>query len=509
MKLSQILHKDEYTSACSAEDVEIEGICSDTRHEIKGNLFVCIKGTRFDAHCLLGYVKDKGAAAVLVEEGFAYDTSLPLPVFRVKNTRAMLSLLWSRFCGEPEKGLKIIGITGTNGKTSCAFMLHTVLLAGGISAGLIGTVGCYVKKEPLEMAFSEDDGNRLETMTTPDPDLLFPILREMADRGVTHVVMEVSSHALHFDKCADMQFEMGIFTNLASDHMDLHETKEAYRQAKEKLFTRCKVGIWNADDAEAEKMIAHASCRHIRCSAKEKADFYIKNKQMRGMNGLSYMLCGSFGRLTVSMQIPGEFTVYNSLLAAVAALTLGVSPKAVREGLGNLRGVRGRLERVDTGEQDFTVIIDYAHTEEAMRNVLATVRALCIREERIVAVFGCGGDRDQSKRSHMGKAAEELADFSIITTDNQRSEDPKQIILDILKGFTDKEKRKVILDREKAITYAITEARPRDVILLIGKGHETYQLCGKEKHPFDERKIVAQAIKMREAAHTNEDEHES
>jgi UDP-N-acetylmuramoyl-L-alanyl-D-glutamate--2,6-diaminopimelate ligase len=345
-------------------------------------------------------------------------------------------------------------------------------------------------------------------MTTPDPDILYPMLRNMREDGIEYVVMEASSHALALDKLSPLHFDVGIFTNLSPEHLDFHGTMENYLSAKARLFSQCECGILNFDSDFAEKIAEDAPCRILRCGAVYHEEYNAEEIRSLGARGSSYVLSAPGLRLPVSIPIPGSFSVYNSLLAAVAALTLGVSPKAVRDGLGQLRGVIGRLERVDTGEQDFTVMIDYAHTEEAMRNVLTTVRDLCIRGERIVAVFGCGGDRDQTKRGHMGKVAEELADFSIITSDNQRSEDPKQIILDILKGFKNKEKRKVILDREKAIVYAIATAQPRDVILLIGKGHETYQLCGKEKYPFDERKIVSEAIKMRVAAHTNEDEYE-
>lgn len=508
MKLAEILYDSEYTSENRAEDIEITGICADTDHEIAGSVFVCIKGSKFDTHCLLGYIKDKGAAAVLVQEGENYSLPPKLPCFVVKNTRIMLARLWSRYSKSPQTKLKIIGITGTNGKTSTAFMLHAALVAGGIKTGLIGTVGCFVNETPLDFPLDAQDAMRLETMTTPDPDLLYPILEKMVDLGVSHVVLEVSSHALHFDKCEPIAFEIGIFTNLASDHLDLHQTKEEYRKAKEKLFRQCKIGIWNADDPAAEEMISNATSHNIRCSLYQQLDYYIRNRQLQGVRGVSFMLCGRFGRLTVPMQIPGQFTLYNALLACAAALTLQVSPGKVREGLRALTGVKGRIERLDTQGMDFSVFIDYAHTEEALRNLLKTVRGFCNRNERIVAVFGCGGDRDQTKRSLMGKCAEELADFSIITSDNNRSEAPRKIILDILKGYTKKENRKVILDRQKAVEYAILQAQPRDVILLIGKGHEAYQISGKEKHPFDERKIVADAIKKRKNIHTNEDSNE-
>ena len=504
MKLSQLLYKDEYASDYLAEEVEIEGICSDTHHKMRGCVFVCIRGTKFDTHCLFEYIKDMGAAAVVIEASTQEQLPEGLPCFRVENTRKMLARLWSRFCGSPEKQLKIIGITGTNGKTSTAYMLYSALLAGSVKAGLIGTIGCFFENEPLLPPANENDALRLETMTTPDPDLLYPILDKMAKAGITHVVMEVSSHSLYFDKCEPIDFYMGIFTNLASDHMDLHQSKDGYRKAKEKLFQKCQTGIWNADDPITESMMKSASCRSLLCSMKCNADFYVKNKQMFGTNGLSFMLCGDFGRLTIPMQIPGEFMLYNALLAASAAIALGISPASIRKGLSELTEVKGRIERVDTKEADFSVFIDYAHTEEALRNLLLTIRQLCLKNERIVAVFGCGGDRDKGKRSAMGKCAEELADFSIITSDNHRSEPPEQIIKEIMKGFTKKEKYRVIVDRKKAIEYAIENAQAKDVILLIGKGHETYELCGEEKKPFSERDIVKLAIEKRLAAKDNE-----
>ena len=509
MKLSEILFQEEYASAFSAEEVEIEGICTNSKQCLKRKLFICVKGTKFDTHCLLQYVKEENASCALVEEGAVFDAPNNFPIFTVKNTRKMTSVLWSRLCGSPEKALKIIGITGTNGKTSTSFMLHSILVESGIHTGLIGTVGCMMNRSPMLLNLTEDEQSRLETMTTPDPDLLYPILRKMADSGITHVVMEVSSHALYFEKCATIRFEMGIFTNLAYDHLDLHKTKEAYQSAKEKLFLQSKIGIWNVDDPAAEAMIPRTCSTAIRCSAKGIADYYVKNKQMRGCNGISYMLTGKFGRLTIPMQIPGEFTVYNSLLAASAAITLGVSPRYVRKGLSELTGVKGRIEPIDTGNLDFKVYIDYAHTEAALRNLLLTVREFCMRDERIVLVFGCGGDRDKSKRSAMGKCAEELADFSIITTDNHRTEDPKKIIMDILKGFENPQSRKVILNRKKAITYAVMQAQPKDVILVVGKGHEAYEICGQEKIPFDERKIILDAIHLKAQEHTVKENYES
>ena len=482
MKLSEILFQEEYASAFLAEEIEIEGICTNTKDCMERKLFICVKGTKFDTHCLLQYVKEGKAACALVEEGAIFDVPNDFPLFTVKSTRKMTSVLWSRLCSCPEKGLKIIGITGTNGKTSTSFMLHSILVESGICAGLIGTVGCMINRSPMVLPFAEDEQNRLETMTTPDPDLLYPILRKMVDSGVTHVVMEVSSHALYFEKCATIQFEIGIFTNLEYDHLDLHKTKEAYQSAKEKLFLQSKMGIWNIDDPAAEIMIRNTNSHAIRCSAKKIADYYVKNKQMRGCNGISYMLTGKFGRLTIPMQIPGEFTVYNSLLAASAAMALGVSPRYVRKGLSELSGVKGRIEPIDTGNLDFKVYIDYAHTEAALRNLLLTVKEFCMRGERIVIVFGCGGDRDKSKRKAMGRCAEDLADFSILTTDNHRTEDPKKIIMDIVRGYENAQNRKVILDRKKAITYAIEHAQPKDVILVVGKGHEAMKFADTKKY---------------------------
>ena len=503
MKLSELLFEGEYVSSHQPSEIDIGTICHNTRQALCGNLFVCIKGIHYDGHCFGEYIGEQGASAIIVEEGCSFHTAPHVPVFAVKDSRATFATLWHRFCGSPGDQLKIIGITGTNGKTSTAYMIHKMLCEAKVNSAFIGTIGCYMKETPLSIPFTEEQNQRLDTMTTPDPDLLYPLMQKMVEEGATHLVMEVSSHALALKKCHPLTFEVSLFTNLSSEHMDFHSSIEEYAQTKSILFKKSNIGIFNADAQTADIIMAQASCQVLTCSAVHGGDFFASRIQNNGMNGISYILNSNYGRLSISLQIPGTFSVYNSMLALAAALTLGIKPFVVRKTLSDLKGVRGRMEKVDVGQADFAVLIDYAHTEAAMRHLLTTVRSFSTGKERIVALFGCGGDRDATKRAAMGRCAYELADFSIITTDNSRTENPAHIIMDILKGYPSSDNRIVILNRKKAIEYAIATAQPHDIILLIGKGHETYELTDGEKKPFDERKIVAQAIKCKDSTHTN------
>ena len=504
MKLSELLYPNEYTSVHSTDDIDITEIVSDTSLLSPGCLFVCIRGTKHDTHQAIPYIARCGTSAIIVEKGCDI-CPCDVPIFTVNNTRATLAHLWNRFCGDVASQFCFIGVTGTNGKTSTAYMTHTALVANGYCCGFIGTVQCMINHEIFTPTLSALQYSRLSTMTTPDPDILYSILLQMKQRGVTHIVMEVSSHALLFSKCAPILFDIGLFTNLSPEHLDIHENMEAYLQAKMILFGQCKTGIVNIDDPYARLIIERASCEMLTCSTQNEACFSAIKIVEKGTMGVDYIFCSSQGRCALSLQTPGHFTIYNSLLAAAAALTAGASLSKIKKGLGELRGVKGRMERVNGEDIDFSVFIDYAHTEMAMRHLLTTVRSFCKKGERIVALFGCGGDRDKTKREKMGACAAELADYSIITTDNCRTEDAKQIILDILKGMPNPQRRKVIVSRAKAIEYAILHAQPNDVILLIGKGHEAYEIIGTKQYDFDEREIVRQAIQKRKWLHNHKE----
>ena len=496
MILSELLYPDEYVSKWSADDIQINEIVSDTRCLKPGCLFVCLRGTRIDTHQMMSYIFGCGAAAVLVEHGVGFERIPSLPIFEVPSTRKALAYAWSRYCRNPGASLKLIGITGTNGKSSTAELLYRALLAGGLSVGIIGTLSARIGETEIALPDPEKM-KRLTTMTTPDPDILFPLLRMMADSGCEYVVMEVSSHALALDKVAPLHFTQAIFTNLSHEHLDFHRSMQAYGEAKARLFAQCDTAIINCDDAFGESLASKLSCEVIRCGILWDGDVTAKQIEYLGADGVSYLYRTEKFCFLQSLNLPGAFSVYNSLLAITSAVRTGVPPHIVSKALSSIRAVRGRMERISSPEDDITVILDYAHTPEAMRSLLLTMHDMCRENQRITVLFGCGGDRDKSKRAVMGKCACDLADFTYITSDNSRTEDPIAIIRDILTGHTEKKKRRVIVDRERAIREAVMDAANGDILLLVGKGHETYEVKKKEIIPFDERVIAQNALSER------------
>lgn len=506
MKISELLLPGEYTAEGDLAELSVTRPVSDPRALHPGCLFLCLRGLRFDTHTLLKKVEEAGAAAVVVEKDVTLSKEPGIPILRVKNARATLALVFSRFYGSPEKELCMIGITGTNGKTSTSTILYHILRTAGIEAGLIGTAECRYGDRFYVLPEEEGDrSSRLRTMTTPDPDILFPILRTMADAGVTHVVMEVSSHALSLDKVFPIDFEVGIFTNLSPEHMDFHNDMHSYLQAKAKLFSRCRIGIINCDSDYAEDLILGADCRVLRLGVIWQGERRATDITLLGSRGIRYSYIAPGIRLKVRSPLPGSFSVYNTLLALSAAIELGVSPPVAAEALNREFCVPGRMESVPTDNEPFSVFIDYAHTEEALRALLRTVRSFRNPGQRIVLLFGCGGDRDKSKRAPMGAVAEELADRVIITSDNCRTEEPEAIISDILAGIRFPDRVTVIENRRRAIFTAILDAKEGDILLLVGKGHETYDIGKSGIRHFDERKIVAAALKKRREGDTTDE----
>lgn len=504
MKLSDLLYPEEYTSSADIQDTEISAVVSDTRMLSRGALFVCLRGGRTDSHTLAAKAEEAGAAAIVADENALLPEGITVPVLRVKSTRRTLAFLHSRFHGCPERELTIIGITGTNGKTSTATVLYSILRAAGLHAALIGTAECLYH-DKLYTLPSGGGGERLLTMTTPDPDILFPMLRTMKEEGITHVVMEVSSHALLLEKVAPIAYAIGIFTNLSPEHLDFHNDMQSYLCAKALLFSQCDVGIFNCDDAYAEALITRSDCEVVRAGVVWQGDYRATDIELRGTSGVHYSLTAPAVRMRIRTPLPGTFSVYNTLLAATAAIRLGISPITVADALCTPIHIPGRLERIPTGAGcEFSVFIDYAHTEHALRTLLRTVRAFRKKGERIVLIFGCGGERDRTKRAPMGRAAEELADTVIVTSDNPRNEDPRAIINDILLGMEKPEQHRVIPSRRRAIETAIAEAEAGDIILLVGKGHEHYEITASGVHAFDERKIVLAALEKMKKGDTVE-----
>ncbi len=513
MKLSELLYEGEYTSRYDPREIEITGIVSDTRGLTPGCLFVCLRGMRFDSHTLVKKIMEGGAAAIITEIGSLTAPSVDIPIFEVKSTRCTLAYLHSRASGDPQNGMHLIGITGTNGKSSTAFMLYHILKEAGIKAGLIGTIECLYDDKRYSLPEDKEAEGRLRSMTTPDPDILYPILKKMKEAGVSHVIMEVSSHALSLGKVAPLRFDLGLFTNLSGEHLDFHSDMESYFAAKATLFSQSALGILNRDDEAGLRLQELAPCRMLTCGIQKRNDYTADGISLLGSRGVSYTLAFPGARLRLRIPIAGSFTVYNSMLAVAAARELGISPLTAAEALSVQPTVKGRMERLSLGEfdKDFSLFIDYAHTEAALRSLLLSVRNFATPEERIVLLFGCGGDRDRSKRAKMGRVAEELADFSILTSDNSRSERPEDIIKEIRAGMSENAACKIIKNRREAIEYAILNAKPQDIILLCGKGHETYQIEKNGVRHFDEREIVQAALEKRKNGDTvlNENQAES
>ena len=477
----------------SSFDISISHIVHRTQDVRPGCLFVCLKGAQHDTHDNLDEVIKKGAQVVVVERMPEKMPESPPIVIQVPSCRRAWAWAWSRFCGSPSEKLCMIGITGTNGKTSTSTMLEWVLRASGHHTALIGTICCTIDGTPISPK-SEGKQSRIATMTTPDPDILYPFLAEAVHRGVTHVVMEVSSHALALEKVCPIHFEEAIFTNLSSEHMDFHHTMDDYMAAKTKLFLQTSHATICMDDAFGARLANCLPYPITSCGCVWKGDATASQVEL-GHGGIKYFYQMGRIRNIVRVHLPGTFTVYNSLLALTSAIHLGVAPHRVIQALETLIEVPGRMQRISDETSDIDVYIDYAHTEAALKNLLLTVRAFA--KGKLVLVFGCGGDRDPSKRSQMGRCAAELADYSYITSDNSRTEDPNIIISQILEGHQKASCRKVILDRKVAIETAILEASSGDIVLLVGKGHENYEIKGTTLLPFDEREIATLALQKR------------
>ena len=495
MKLSLLCQAAHLRCPESTAEADVSAICTDSRTATKNCLFVCIKGLHHDSHADISEAVARGAGWAVVEKGCAYCAPQGIPVLVAENTRRACALLYNAFCGSPAKRMKFIGVTGTNGKTSVTHLLRAILETSLCKCGMIGTVGCQSDGKPLENNMT----NRLANMTTPDPEQLYPMLAKMADDGVEYVLMEATSHALALGKLEPIEFEAAVFTNLTPDHLDFHGTMEAYAKAKTDLFRKSRLSVINLDSPFADEMVHASVGRVVTCSQTyQKADYLAQNIVDNGQNGVSYRLVAPHTCLSLQCPIPGAFTVTNSMQAAVCAKELGFGAAAIKDALASVGGVKGRMERLKLGPgADFSVIIDYAHTPDALEKLLKTAKEIN-PAGRIVLLFGCGGDRDHSKRPLMGAIAEKYAGWVIVTSDNSRSEDPAAIIRDILGGMTNPASATVIADRKEAIRTAVLSAQAGDLILLAGKGHEEYEITKEGRNPFHEREIVAQALAERE-----------
>lgn len=486
MKLQKLLENLHAIFPNNGENPEITSIENDNRKVQKGSLFICIKGYTVDGHDFAESAVKNGAAAVLAERPLELD----VPVLLVNDTTRAMAVLADAFYGQPTKSLHLIGITGTNGKTTTSHLIEKIFADAGKKTGLIGTMYTKIADQIIETK-----------NTTPESLTLQKTFNQMVDAGVNTAVMEVSSHALDLGRVHGCDYNVAVFTNLTQDHLDYHETMEEYKRAKSLLFAQLgntfdlnkpKYAVLNADD-DASEMYSRSTAAHVvTYGIEQKADLKAKNIQMTP-KGTVFDLEIMGVTYPIRMQLIGKFSVYNVLASIAAALVSGLSMEQIIHSIESVEGVAGRFELVNAG-QDFTVIVDYAHTPDSLENVLKTIQHFA--EKKVFVIVGCGGDRDRTKRPLMAQIACQLATDPILTSDNPRSEDPLDILKDMEAGVKG-ETYQVIPDRRKAIYTAVSQAEAGDVILIAGKGHETYQIIGKEVHDFDDRLVAREAIEGR------------
>lgn len=485
MKLRDLLEGIQYNCLQGSLDVDITHLAYDNRRVQAGGLFVCIQGITVDGHSFIDQAIEAGAVAVLVQHDVK-DVPEHIAVIHVdaEETNMAQAVMANHLYNEPSKELKIVGITGTNGKTSTTNLIESIVKENNQKSAIIGTIENRIGDRVIKAIH-----------TTPQAIDLQRLLRQMVEEKVDLLSMEVSSHALDMNRVYGTKYDVSIFTNLTLDHLDYHGTMENYLNAKAKLFNISDKGIFNLDDPHAEQMMAKASCEKFTYGINNQdADFNAVNVKMSA-EGLQYTLQYDGKEYPIQLAIPGTFSVYNSLAAASACYLSGLSWDAIVKGLKSIKGVKGRFESVKSEDGRYA-IVDYAHTPDALKNVLSTIREFVTGE--VYTVFGCGGDRDPSKRPIMGRVAGEGSDFCIITSDNPRTEEPVSILDAIEPGVAETGCTYVkILDRKEAIQYALDKATEGDVILVAGKGHEDYQILGKVKVHFDDMEVIKEHLEAR------------
>lgn len=476
MKLSELLKDIQVLESTAPMDMDIAGISYDSRTTGKGEMYVAVRGYATDGHKYISGAVNNGAAVVLCEEKPQQDTAY----IRVPDSRLALAQLGCNWYSHPADEMTVIGVTGTNGKTTVTYLLKSVLeQCAGAKVGLIGTIQNMIGDEVIETE-----------RTTPESFEVQKLFRQMADAGCTHVVMETSSHALYLHRLHGIRFRVGVFTNLTEDHLDFHETMENYRKAKEILFRNCEIGVFNLDDPASVPMMENVTCQCLTCSiGRDDADLSARNLKLKSDSvEFDAVIGNEINRFRLG--IPGRFSAYNAMSVIGAAKALGIPLQNIAEALRSAKGVKGRVEVVPTPGKEYTVLIDYAHTPDGLENVLTSVQDYC--QGRVIAVFGCGGDRDPYKRPIMGKIGVDTADLVVFTSDNPRTEDPDEILRQIVAGVgSSKTPYVVIENRRQAIRWSMDHAKKDDIIVLAGKGHETYQILGTEKTHLDEREEVA------------------
>ncbi len=472
------------------QDISVSSIQYDSRKVGREDLFVAIRGTATDGHAYLGRAIEQGAIAVVVQD----DAALPDPYFLhanvfkilVPDSRLALAQIAANYYGHPSDALTVVGVTGTNGKTTTTHIIRSILERSGRKTGLIGTIAYHTGAATVPA-----------THTTPESLELNALLRRMCTEGCTAAVMEVSSHSLALHRVEGLQFAAGVFTNLTQDHLDFHHTMDEYFQAKRKLFLGLGADAWavvNRDDPRGNTMAEGSAARVLTYGVKAGADVVAENVTM-SVSGISMVLRYGGNRVPVRTRLTGRFNVENLLAASSCAFALGIAPEIVAEAIEHLEPVRGRFEKIPL-PGGRSVVIDYAHTPDALEKCLLAIRELLPEGEhgRIITVFGCGGDRDRTKRPIMGSIAARLSDVTIATSDNPRTEDPEKILDDVFSGIPAEAQARRFADRRVAIENALKEARKGDIVLLAGKGHEDYQVIGTTKVHFDDHEEVQRWI---------------
>ena len=474
-----------------ALDQLVTSVTDDSRAVASGSLFIAVKGERVDGHRYVGQAIEAGAAAIVAQESVDHRS---IPFVRVADSRKALGFIGGRFYGDPSAQLTMVGVTGTNGKTTTTYLCKSLMEGLGRQVGLIGTVAYQIGSETIPASH-----------TTPGALELQGLLARMCQAQMDSVVMEVSSHALAMDRTAGCEYDVAVFTNLTQDHLDYHRTMEEYFNAKLRLFTTLGQGkktgqraVINMDDPRGAQVRAACRVPVWGFAVKGRADLQAENVRL-SMNGSTFTAVTPAGVFTVDSRLVGEHNVYNLLGAIGVALHAGATCDQVREAVAALTNVPGRFERVSAG-QDFTVVVDYAHTEDALLRLLTAAQAL--KTHRIITVFGCGGDRDRGKRPKMGRAAVEYSDVVVLTSDNPRTEDPLAILREVEAGVREALQARshveyhLVADRREAIKSAVRLARTGDIVLIAGKGHEDYQILGTKKVHFDDREVAREAIQQ-------------
>ena len=478
MKLKELLQDVAVLKTNVDMELEITQVAYDSRKVTPGSLFVAVTGFVTDGNRFIPMALEKGAAAVVT----AKEPEGDVPYILVESDRLALALIGANFYKRPAASMALIGITGTNGKTTSTLLLkHVLETVLGAKVGLIGTMENMIGQDSVPAE-----------RTTPESLDLQELFGKMRDAGCSHVIMEASSHAIALERVGGVHFKVAAFTNLTEDHLDFHKTMENYCDTKAELFTRCDAAVANRDDEWFGRMCQKATAPVLSTAVRGDADLRAEDLELMS-DGVAFTAVCQQRRVPVRLPIPGKFTVYNALTVLGCAMQLGISLEDAAAALATAKGVKGRVEVVPTAGKPYTILIDYAHTPDGLENVLSSVRGYC--KGRLIAVFGCGGDRDPIKRPIMGRIGVELSDIAVITSDNPRTEEPMAIISDILKGVdAPEEKYRVIENRPSAIRLAMDIAQKDDIIVLAGKGHETYQeICGV-KHHLDEREVVAEYL---------------